>query len=261
MLRLKRGLLSVALWLNAASASAVSFTLDSLPSGPVLSENGELEFSNFQFFSPFNSVAPSQVTATILADGIQLSGPISSSNGLKNFLVLYEVRSLGAGIDEASLLLDSDVDADDGFGVVLSTKQILGEVLGGPPGCVHCPKKGGDDGFGFGLDLDDSLPTDRRVLAFLKTADWEIDDPDNCFRTPLRMGDDGAIRLVEAGFDPHLSIRVVDSVSVVAFDGNATWESSINRFATVPEPGTASLMLVGFAWVALISYRRSSRRH
>jgi hypothetical protein len=256
MLRLKRGLLVAALSLYAASANALSFTLNTPPAGPVLSENGQLEFSNFQFFSPFNSVLASQVTATILGDGIQLSGPISATNGLKNFFVLYEVRSTGLGIDFASLQLDSDVDADDGFGVVLSTKQVLGEVLDGPPGCVHCKKKKGDDGFGFGLDLDDTLPTDRDILAVLKTADWEIDDPDNCFRTPLGLGSDGAIRLVESEFDPHLSIRVIDSVSVVAFDGEATWESSINRFTLVPEPGTASLMLVGFAMFAFWYRRR-----
>jgi hypothetical protein len=255
MLRLRRGLLVVALSLYAASASALSFTLDAIPGGPVISGNGQLEFSNFQFFSPFSSVLPSQVTATILADGIQLSGPITSTSGLKSFSVLYEVRSLGGGIEEASLLLDSDVDADDGFGVVLSTKQILGEVLDEPPGCVHCHKKK-DDGFGFGLDLDSSFPTDREILAFLKTADWEIDDPDSCFRTPLGLGSDGAIRLVEGGFDPQPSIRVVDHVAIAAFDGTATWESSTNRFTLVPEPGTASLMLLGFVWVALLSSRR-----
>jgi hypothetical protein len=255
MLRLKRGVLVVALWLYAASAHALSFTLDLLPAGPVVSGNGQLEFSNFQFFSPFDSVDPSEVTATILADGIQLSGPITSTSGLKNFSLLYEVRSLGLGIEEASLLLDSDVDAGD-FAVVVSTKQILGDRLSGPPGCTHCKKKSGDDGFGFDLGLDGTFPTDREVLAFLKTADWEIDDPDNCFRTPLGLGSDGAVRLVESGFDPHLSIRVIDNISIAAFDGTATWQSSINRFTLVPEPGTASLLLLGFTWVALISYRR-----
>jgi hypothetical protein len=263
MLRLKWGLLAVALWLNAASASAVSFTLDSLPSNPVPSGNGQLEFSNFQFFSPFLSVAPSQVTATILADGIQLSGPIGSTSGLKNFFVLYDVRALGPGIDGASLLLDSHVDADD-FGVVLSTKQILGDVGLELPDCSCdgcCGGHKGGDGFDFGLGLDHSLPTDRKTLAFLKTADWDIEDPNNCFRPPFGISDDGAIRLVEGEFDPRTSIRVIDGVSVVASDGTATWTSSINRFTVVPEPGTASLMLLGFTWVALTSYRRSSRHH
>ena len=51
---LKRGLVvAVALWLYAASASALTFGLDALPVGPVVSGNGQLEFSNFQFFSPF----------------------------------------------------------------------------------------------------------------------------------------------------------------------------------------------------------------
>lgn len=89
---LKRGLLvAAALWLQAAPANALSFTLDALPAGPVVSGNGQLEFSKFQFFSPFMTVDPSDVTANILADGIELSGPISTSGGLKNFFFLYEV--------------------------------------------------------------------------------------------------------------------------------------------------------------------------
>lgn len=244
-----RGLLvAAALWLYAASANALSFTMDALPVGPVVSGNGQLEFSKFQFFSPFMAVDPSQVTATILTDGIELSGPISTSSGLKNFFVLYEVRGLGNGIEEASLLLDSQVDAND-FGLVLSTKQILGDVNG--DGGYHHKKKG-SDGFDFGLGLDHGFPTDRRTLAFLKTADWEIDDDDNCFRTPFGIGSDGAIRLVEAGFDPQQSIRVIDGVTLVAKDGTATWESSINRFTLVPEPGTASLMLLGLGLLALL---------
>ena len=255
MSMLKRGLLvAIAVWLSAASAHALSFTMNALPVGPVVSENGQLEFSNFQFFSPFMSVDPSQVTATILADGIQLSGPITSSGGLKNFFVLYEVRSLGLGIEEASLQLDSTVNADL-FGVVLSTKQILGDPVDLPPDKHHGKKK--DDGFDFGLDLDHGFPTDRETLAFLKTADWDIEDDDSCFRFPLGLGSDGAIRLVEAGFDPHQSIRVIDGVSVIASSGStATWESSINRFALVPEPGTASLLLLGFAGLALFRHRR-----
>jgi hypothetical protein len=252
---LKRGLVvAVALWLYAASAHALSFAMDALPGGPVVSGNGQLEFSHFQFFSPFMTVDPSEVTANILADGIQLSGPISTSNGLKNFFVLYEVHALGAGIDRASLLLDSQVDAD-GLGLVLSTKQILGDVIDEPHGGWDRDKKGGND-FDFGLDLDHSFPTDRRTLAFLKTADWEIGVDCNCFHAPLGLGCNGAIRLVEAGFDPQESIRVIDGVTLVAHDGTATWESSTNRFSLVPEPGTASLMLLGLASLALLPHRR-----
>lgn len=261
MLMLVRGLLvAAALWLYAAPASALSFTMDMLPTGPVVSENGQLEFSNFQFFSPFMTVDPSDVTANILADGIELSGPISSTGGLKNFFFLYDVRSLGAGIDGVSLQLDSQVDADH-FGLVRSTKQILGEVEPHDgedhedSDSDHGHKKGGD-GFGFGLDRDHSFPSDRRTIAFLKTADWDVEDDDNCFRTPFGIGSDGAIRLVEAEFDPQSSIRVIDGVTIAAWDGTATWESSTNRFTLVPEPGTAGLMLLGFAWLALFPRRR-----
>jgi hypothetical protein len=249
---LKRSVLvAVALWLYAAAASALTFGLDGLPAGPVVSGNGQLEFSNFQFFSPFMSVDPSEVTATILDDGIQLSGPISATDGLKNFFVLYDVRSLGAPIKRASLLLDSQVDADR-FGLVLSTKQILGEVMGTPCFGGHDDK---DDGGFFGFDH--SFPSDRKTLAFLKTADWEIGSTfGDCFRSPHGLGNDGAIRLVEAGFDPQQSIRVVDGVTITATDGTATWESSTNRFTLVPEPGTASLMLLGLALLRLLPQRR-----
>ncbi len=251
---LKRGtLVAVMLWLYAASASALTFGLDALPAGPVVSGNGQLEFSNFQFFSPFMTVHPGDVTATILDDGIQLSGPVSASNGLKNFYVLYDVRSLGAPINRASLLLDSQVDADR-FGLVLSTKQILGEVLNTPCFGGNGDKNGGDDSF-FGFDH--TFPSDRKTLAFLKTADWEIGGAfGDCFRSPHGLGSDGAIRLVEGGFDPQQSIRVIDGVTITATDGTATWESSTNRFTLVPEPGTASLMLLGFALLGVLTHRR-----
>ena len=247
-------LAAVALLLYATSANALSFSLDGLPAGPVVSGNGQLEFSHFQFFSPFMSVDPSEVTATVLDDGLQLSGPISASDGLKNFFVLYEVRALGGEIKRASLLLDSQVDADH-FGLVLSTKQILGDVLSTPCLDGHGDKQGGD-GLDFGFDHN--LPTDRKTLAFLTTADWKIGgDIRDCFRLPHGLGNDGAIRLVEGGFDPQQSIRVIDGVTITASDGTATWKSSINRFTLVPEPGTASLMLLGLVLLGRLPRRRA----
>jgi hypothetical protein len=236
--------LAVAVWLCAASASAVSFSLDALPSGPVASGNGQLEFSNFQFFSPFGSVDPADVTLTVLDDGIRLSGPLTVTNDVANFFLLYEV-SASAGIEGVSLQLDSDVDASI-LGLVLSTKQILGER-------VTRPGKGkGKDSFPFRHDFELG-PFGYETLAHLKTADWQIGggkDDDCGFRPPLGLGRDGAIRLVEAGFAARDSLRVVEGVTLSAIGGSATWESSTNRFSVVPEPGTAGTLLLGLALLA-----------
>lgn len=235
--------LAVAVWLIAASASAVSFTLDSLPA-TLTSDNGQLEFSNFQFFSPFDTVDPGDVTLTTLDDGIRLSGPLTVENDFANFFLLYEVRGIGGGIDGVSLQLDSDVDADI-FGLVLSTKQILGDR-------VTKPGKDKKDSFPFDHDFKFG-PVGFKTLAHLKTADWEFgkgDDEDCKFRPPLGLGRDGAIRLVEAGFTARDSIKVVEGVTLSAFGGSATWESSENRFTVVPEPATAGMLLVGLMLLA-----------
>jgi len=246
-MRIWRGVaLSLGLWLFAASAQAVSFSLDMIPSGPVTSGNGLLEFSNFQFFSPFHSVEADEITLTVLDDGVELSGPVGvSGEDLKTFSVLYEVRALGPDIDGASLLLDSSVDSDK-LGIVLATKQILGrrESKSKPswwmPGGPHHD----DLGFAFG------------TLARLKTADWDVGHR-FCGARPFLSGG-GAIRLVEAGFSPQSSIRVIDQITIGALDGTAIWESSVNRFTVVPEPGVASLTLLG---LTLLGWRARRARH
>ena len=238
--------LSVSLWLLATAAQAVSFDLDSIPAGPITSGNGQLQFSNFQFFSPFNTVDAGDITLTTLADGVQISGPESvSGTGLKSFFVLYEVTALGAGIDSASLLLDSKVTADH-LGFVLATKKILGDQL-------HSPEF--PDWDGKSKHGNDLFPLLSGKLAHLKTADWDV-DRDSCRHLPFGTCD-GAIRLVEAGFDPQAHIRVIDSVIIGAMDGTATWNSSVNRFTVVPEPGVASLTLLGLAMLSWRARRRS----
>lgn len=237
--------LAVALcWLAASSANAASFTLDSLPSS-VLSDNGQLEFANFQFFSPFHTVDAADVTLTTLADGIQLSGPLTVEDDFASFFLLYEVQGVNAPINRVSLQLDSEVNAPDGFGLVLSTKQILGDR-------ITKPGKEKKDRF---FEHDFKLGYfGYKTLAHLKTADWQFGNPfdPECrrHRPSFGLGNDGAIRLVEAGIAARDSIRVVEGVSLSAFDGSATWESSTNRFRVVPEPGTAGALFLGLALLA-----------
>ena len=142
-----------AVWLVASAASA-------LPSGPIVSGNGQLEFSNFQFFSPGGSVGEDEVTVNVLADGISLSGPIDLKYGAAAFFVTYDVRALGAPIVTASLELDAEP-----IGFVLSTKRIIGDR--GDP-CDwwgdHDGKGGwfgGTPGKGKGGSFDDREGKDR----------------------------------------------------------------------------------------------------
>jgi hypothetical protein len=255
--------LAVALWLVAAAASA-------LPTGPIVSGNGQLEFSNFQFFSPGHTVDESEISVSVLADGILLSGPVSATNELKGFFVTYDVTALGPGIVGASLSLDSQIE-QDAFGLVLATKRILG----GPkdhygwdeqdPWKGHDPwkkSKGHHGPSGWKGKADDWTDrhqpfgfADHRTLAFLKTAQWHHGK--GSFAHPdLGLGNDGAIRLVEAGFAARQSIQVVDHVLVSGVHGSATWESSTNRFMVVPEPGTAGLTLLGLGLLVHRSRRR-----
>lgn len=248
MLKRRWMALSLGLCWLATSAQAVSFSLDMIPAGPVTSGNGQLEFSSFQFFSPFHSVGADEITLTVLEDGIEISGPVSVlGDDFKTFSVLYEVKALGAPIDGASLLLGSSVDADD-FGLVLATKQILGQRK-------LRPHKGFEWWTPGGGIHDDLGPFDRKTLARLKTADWEFG---HAFCGHPRISRDGAIRLVEAGFDGQSSIRVIDRVTLTAFDGTATWESSVNRFTVVPEPGLATLTLLG---LTLLGWHARIRSH
>jgi hypothetical protein len=227
----------------AGAANALSFTLDDIPTGPITSGNGQLQFSNIQFFSPFNTVAASQITLTVLDDGVKLSGPVGvSDNDFKSFSVLYQVTALGAGINGASQLLDSNVDADH-FGLVLATKDILGNKQN-QKGMWGQEDGGGHDWWkpGWGGDGWSGGPFDQKTLARLKTYDLEVARRWCGGFGPNR---DEAVRLVEAGFSPQTMIRVVDRVSLSVGDGTATWTSSTNRFTVVPEPATGALTLLG----------------
>ena len=248
--------LAVGLFSTAASA---------IPTGPITSGNGLLQFSNFQFFSPFNTVNSSDVNITPATDGLNFTGNVSTSTDVKSFYVAYEINmtpaAAGQGITRASMQLGSSVDSDT-LGLVLATKRLIGDKnTANFFGKTDANAKGtrplssGTDAFN---DSTSSLAGfngfNRKTVAFLKTADWMTGD--TSFKPPLGLGGDGAIRMVEAGFANQTHLRVLEHVVVAADSGTATWTSTTEHFITkagavVPEPGTAALMLFGFSAVAI----------
>ena len=253
--------LAAVLWLVAAAANA-------LPTS-IFSTNGQLEFTNFQFFSPSHSVAESEVSVTALENGVLLSGPVTADNELRSFFVTYDVRAVGTAIEGVSLRLASEIE-QDAFGLVLATKRILGGPHDHSGWDEHDPWKGKDpwkdDEQGRGRqgrgawnqerdDFTDSHHDfefgDRRTIAFLKTAEWQHGRNRWCNHPSLGLGNDGAILLDEAGFEARQTVRVVEHVLVSGQHGSATWISSENRFTVVPEPETAALTLLGLCLLAL----------
>jgi hypothetical protein len=227
------------------AAGWVASAAHALPTGPIVSGNGQLEFSNFEFFSPGGKVDEEDITVNVLADGISLSGPVDVKHGAVNFFVTYDVRALGPGIVTASLELDADP-----VGLVLSTKRILGDK--GDP-CEWYDDYDGKGRWNGGKDEKfqwfsgkggskqdfDFDPFSRRQLAFLKTH---------------QVNGKGTF-LEAARFAPQESLHVIEHVVVAAKKG-AAWNASINRFTVVPEPGTATLSLLGLGLLALRSARK-----
>ena len=247
----------LALGLFSAAAGAV-------PTSPITSGNGMLQFSNFQFFSPFNTVKESDVAVTARTDGLQFSGNVSTSTDVKSFYVAYEINltpaATGQGIKRASMQLDSSVDSDT-LGLVLATKRLIGDKNTTNFFGKSDAKAKGTRAMSPGTDaFNDSTSNlglsgfNRKTVAFLKTADWMTGDTN--FKPPLGLGGDGAIRMVEAGFANQTHLRVLEHVVVAADSGTATWRSTTEHFITgasavVPEPGTAGLMLLGLSVVAI----------
>ena len=257
-MRRRIGLIVLALGLFSAAANAI-------PTGTITSGNGMLSFSNFQFFSPFNTVNASDVTITGLTDGLQFSGNVGTSTDVKSFYVAYEINltpaAAGQGIKRASMQLASSVDSDT-LGLVLATKRLIGDKTTGNFFGKSDANAKGTRALSPGTDaFNDSTSKflgfngfSRKTVAFLKTADWMT--ADTGFKPPLGLGGDGAIRMVEAGFANQTHLRVLEHVVVAADSGTATWTGITEHFTTgagspVPEPGTAALMLLGFSVVAI----------
>jgi len=268
------------LLLGQGSARALSMSLADVALGDsFVSGNGQLEFSNFSFDS-CGCVDAEDITLEILYDGIRLSGPVSTSGfKSKSFEVGYTVTGIHAPIVSASLELDSDVNAQK-FGKVFATKEL--QVKGQKPHpdfpwlSFFWNQHPWQDDKAF-LHSDHPLPSILEMdshgqfdwsdaLEWLfeqKFQDWEFggrqewirlarletfDKEFFCFRQY-----DHSCGLVKSSdsieFTPEDQLRVTDAVTIftLGHDDEATWISSTNRYAVVPEPATGTLLLLGIA--------------
>ena len=236
---------------HATSTGGCGSPYDPFGLEDVLSGNGQLRFSNFRFHSPSCSVDPDDLTITILDDGVEIAGPITrTGGGWAKFYVSYEVTAVGAFIDGASLALASSVDAP--HGVVFATKRVIGERPDKPDGHPWNDHGWGHLGWGLLHDLEDRDRSQGKTLAFLETAEWEVDGGSLC---NLGWGwpCDGEIRFDEESFDPQESVKVIDGVWIKALgkQSGVTFVSSTNRFSVVPEPAAGALLMLGLLGLAI----------
>jgi hypothetical protein len=222
--------------------------------GEVTSGNGQLLFSDFRFHSPACSVDPDDLTITILDDGVEISGPITRIGpGWAKFYVSYEVTALNGPIDGASLALASSVD--DPSGVIFATKRVIGDRPGMRAGHRRNDHGWGHQGWGQLHELGEPGDPHGKTLAFLKTAEWDVEEGSLCGEgwDWLCEGGDGEFRFDEASFEPQESLKVIDGAWIKALEeqSQVTFISSTNRFSVVPEPASGALLMLGLVGLAI----------
>ena len=228
---------------------------DAFGLGDVTSGNGQLLFSDFLFHSPSCSVNPNDLTITILDDGVEIAGPITlTGGGWAKFYVSYEVTAVDAFIDGASLALASSVD--DPHGVVFATKRVIGERPEKPDGHPWNDHGWGHLGWGLLHQLEGPDHPHGKTLAFLETAEWDVDGGGLC---NLGWGwlCNGEFRYDESSFDPQESVKVIDGAWIKALgkQSDVTFVSSTNRFSVVPEPAAGALLMLGLLGLAIGGHR------
>jgi len=205
----------------AGAARALSFNVADVHDDTVLiSLNGQLEFSHFQFF--LEPADDADFTLTLLDDGLQLTGPMSAANGdSAEFYFAYQVSAVdpNALINGASLFAPTSIVDDFSPTFAKTGKTIfngpMGPEIGVPP-----------------------------PIDVLETANY----------------DGGYTEFAQTTFDPRETLTIYDGVRLFTAGPGDSAEAELisNRFAVVPEPGT--LVLLGSGLLGLILAGRRSRR-
>lgn len=229
------GTLVVCLAALAGSASATTLA-DVMPGDVFLSGNGKLQFTDFEFVSLCGTcVTPDEITLNILADGVQLLGPITSSgHEFKGFQVTYAALAVDPSMPITGSSLELDSVVDGGFAAVYGLKRITGKTGGRFPHTTELAQLST-------FDISRRVACPRGV-------------PAPCFRRTSDLFDSSAF-----GSDQQ-EIRVKDTVKIFAAGGDATWKFSANHFGSgsipVPEPSTAAILAAGLLGLGLAGGRR-----
>jgi hypothetical protein len=181
-----------------------------------LSGNGQLTFSNFQFW--LGDADPSLFLLSVLDDGIQLTGPMTAVDGqAPQFHFSYEVSVApgAAGINGISLFAPSEISGT-GFPLFVKTGK---QVFSGP--------------------TPELFPQDPIASLSASNFAGEYSESDSAsFTAQQRITVLDGIRL-----------------STGAPGDTATLIALANRFTVVPEPGTLALFGLGLAGLAFASRR------
>jgi hypothetical protein len=237
----------------------------------LISGDGTLEFSDFQF----RGIDPDEVTIDVLDDGLRFSGDVSLDRfGVDWFKISYSVRSLtDLQIIGTSLTLESQVDARNGAVVARKLITAPRESYGDSP--WEHPRSWDDDhwdddrwdddhnrwnGFGGKLSGKGGRGLERigTLVAYEIASGWIC----GCGHHHPRVEDvEDECRIErdsdEIGYAPRSLLHIEDTVKLLAAAGGGVhWGSLTNRYLVTPEPGTAALLALGLTGLVIIGRRR-----
>ena len=210
----------------AGQARALTFTLQEVIDMGGFTTTSGLTFGDFDATIAGDlalAVTNDDLLLTILADGFELIGPLSTADGeIGDLLLSFGVMavSLANGINGASLLT---IGVADGNGAQVA----VDELILGQPGA--------------------------QVLGTLSTFDTGAVSGDGVFADAIQFAPQLSIRV--------LKDIVLDSFLIGSGPGGSARISFVEqRFSVVPEPSTLALLAIGLTGVGVFGRRRSPGR-